>query len=970
MLFDDLIQDIVCHAVSRKIPNDEITNRFDDEELSHATGVPDRIIGTILSALTKTFVDVLQNMGAWRFARQDEKIALSTKTVATLQRILHYVYDFDCSQASGQNLTDVLTVAAKFLTDTLLSSSQNLIIDALLHILTSDAANLCLAVYTSNKQHYVTQVVGKIQFLTAVINIAVMFDAPLSFLERRLFSTIPVLIRLYVLGPQYQKSVLSLLSALTRSAGRSQQEPPSLFGHVGRDMAKDFLLGPGNFNAPLETPDLEIEMWQFFSTVVSNRQQWFATILLTGDTPKNVLRTTNQNCSTPRRERPLLEVALATLGESESITTESALARLQFIAAAQNNWTWVTSKINKNSKFLMRTSDYVADLKHEPTKLDMDQSISAANHFQSAALIAEIFAVFLQNMREMGDTSFAKSLIPKLTFLRDHGTSVPEYRTSQHKQMKQNFERSFPKCSLSSFQRTGKQAPFGRSYFYDVDFADEMLAYHKTWKPTNGQGLAEEMARANCNLSLVDAQISLLTRWKLLAIELSRSIPNERYLQKQMISVVQQCLVQSNLSNLPKKTSEIVVSTRLDLAMIVLQRLVSARADPSSIKSLLPATWDMIRASDQNFEIPFLGANAVYYRSLLRILLLALQPYTYLARAEQETLVANGLPHIATDARMKEPDSAPILLEIIAEVVAKGFRSLSTQLHEDPDHVLTSDFALLIAIFRSILRIRDVRTLATQIALCLSDSNANRYATALFSWSDRLTAFDNDPILGELSISFLQEMSNVPPMAEFLTTEGVLSQLNTANLMNHFRRAGGTGVFDNPRSLHTIWSRGILPLCLNILTAVGEAFAPEVTAFLNNFPGQLERSVSALDSKAVPSASNPMAGYIAVNVASEIHTLALLSLILDRYRTSGTAAAANVIPELRWDRVAVREELESWLHSRRTALRERIVPTTETEVELSRTKSVSGKMDGCENALEDRVVAELSGALLCLGNGV
>jgi len=969
LLLDDLIQDIVCHAVSRKVPNNESTNRFDDEELNLVTGVPDRIMGTILSAFTKVFVDVLQSVGLWKFARQDEKTVLSTRTVATLQRILHYVYDFDSSQESSQKLMDVLTSAAKFLTSTLLSSStKNLTVDVLLRTLASDATTLCLSVYAPNKQHYITQSVNIIQFLTALIDIAVMSDTSLSFLERQLFSTVPVLIHLYVLGPLHQNSVLSLLSALVRSAERSQHEPPSLFGHLGPETAQDFLMGSGNFNEPLETSNLEIEIWQFLSTIVSSRQQWFSTILLTGDTPKNALRTTDRNAFTERHGRALLDVALDTLGEADSMSTESSLARLRFVAAAQNNWSWVTSKINKHSRFLMRTADYLADLKHERSNLNMDQSVIVAKHFQSAAFIAEIFAVFLQNMRQIGDTSFVKSLTPKLTFLREHGTSVPEYRTSLHIQLKQNFKRSFPECTLSSFHRVRNQAPFGRSYFYDVDFAGEMLAYHKSWKPTNGQGLAEEMARANCNLSLVDAQISLLTGWKLLAIELSRSIPNEKSVQKHMTSVVQQCLLQSDLSNLPQRISGIVTTTRLDLALIVLQRLVSARADSPSIKSLLPAAWDIIRASDQNFEVAFIGTNAEYYRALLRILLFTLQPYTYLAQPEQEPVVENGSPYTALDDRMREPEAAPIILEIIAKVVAKGFRCLSTQLHEDPDHVLTSDFALLTAIFRSILRIRDVRTLASQIALCLSDSNASRYATALFSWSDRLTAPDNDPILGELSISFLQEMSNVPPMAEFLATEGVLSQLNTANLMNNFRRAGGIGVFDSLRSLHTIWSRGILPLCLNTLTAVGQAFAPEVTAFLNNFPNQLERSVSALDSKALPSASDPLAGCIAVNLASEIHTLALISLILDRYRASGTAAAVDVIPELQWDRATVREELESWLHSRRSALRERIVPTTETEMELSRSRAVSGKDNGSETALEERVVADLKGALRCLAN--
>jgi len=53
---------------------------------------------------------------------------------------------------------------------------------------------------------------------------------------------------------------------------------------------------------------------------------------------------------------------------------------------------------------------------------------------------------------------------------------------------------------------------------------------------------------------------------------------------------------------------------------------------------------------------------------------------------------------------------------------------------------------------------------------------------------------------------------------------------------------------------------------------------------------------------------------------------------------------------------------------RRNALREQIVPTNEKETAWARLKAASTG-SGAENRLEEKVVAELGGVLMCLGGG-
>lgn len=183
--------------------------------------------------------------------------------------------------------------------------------------------------------------------------------------------------------------------------------------------------------------------------------------------------------------------------------------------------------------------------------------------------------------------------------------------------------------------------------------------------------------------------------------------------------------------------------------------------------------------------------------------------------------------------------------------------------------------------------------------------------------------------------------------------------------MAYFQRPGGAGPFEDPPRMHKIWTRGILPLVLNVLIAVGAPFAAEAATFINNFAPQLELASNALDSKGAPTQRDPYAGCITYNAACEAHTLSLIAALLDRFREHDDAD----VPELLWDRAAVKEDVETWVHGTRAFLRERIAPTNEKEVALGRTKPLGGNDNTCgvQSRLEEVVLKELKGALYVLG---
>ena len=433
--------------------------------------------------------------------------------------------------------------------------------------------------------------------------------------------------------------------------------------------------------------------------------------------------------------------------------------------------------------------------------------------------------------------------------------------------------------------------------------------------------------------------------------------------QNIMARLVSFCLAANAENTLPETIFIRLSQSRADLAFAMLQRLAEIGAATPELKKVLPVSWDAIRNHGSNFQLAITGDDATYYRTLLKVLCLALRAHNL---SEQKIhpptfeVTTNTSGSTTAAAGKQEATQTQIVLEVLRAVVANGFRTLTQMLHDDPAQPIAADFALVIAILRACLNFPSIERHASQLCLQFTDNQMSRYASTLLSWSDRLAVSTNhDPVYGELSVHFLLELSNVPTLAEMLASEGLLTHISGTNLIKYFRRAKGIGPFDSPRRMYNIWSRGILPLFLNILDAVGGPIVSEIAATLNEFPDQLSRASNTFDTKSKPTIQEPTAGYITLSMVSEAQSLASLTLILDTFREAGPSAGVDPteIPQFKWDRNQVKEDLKSWMQ-RRGALRARIVPINEKEEELMRQPAKSTS-SSAENRLEEKVVEEL-----------
>ncbi|KAL1655439.1 hypothetical protein SLS61_001903 [Didymella pomorum] len=983
-LYDSLVTDAVDRSVARKSPSKALS-RFNASNVAES-GTSDKIMSTTLFTYGRTLASIYESSLSWKYTRPDHRPEINIAICDVFTKILKLAHGVDDAPHLSAKLTRPIAPIAEYLTQLYLTKTEdNLPTNPILASLVFGAGSDASTLLTSSAALWLQQTESTLFLASTLVRVALLQNKPWTHLEQQLYKATPLLARLYAASDRWKSPVVRLLETLVRGAvritesqesnGLVEQEPPSLLGHLGSRTAKNFLSVVSELDEPLRIVDIQTDVWNLLSAVVTCQQRWFSMYLLTGKTPKESLRTEPESAPVSGH-KALLTWAIQSISDMVLPTSRTSrfswplyTAKLEFVTSAQNNWSWATGDLRKHTNLIQKLLEFLSwmtrQLKNPQSNAEVLER-SYQNRF--ASLACEVLAMYLHSARQVGDITPLKDVVPALAYLEDNALVLPAYNESLHNNLKQNLEQQFSGVTLANLKRTALYPEsFGRSFFYDLELAEQLLNFDNRWAgPRGATGFVKDLEKANFNLGLVESQVQLLQSWKLLVLELGNFAGKDERLIQLIVGVVRRSLKANAENELPEALFGQLSVLRTDLSFGLLKKLVEAKIHTPEARQLLAPVWNAMRASTPDFDNVFSSDAVHYYRSQLRVLYLALQPHLV------EGMEQNGDTEfrssfrgtMPTSHKALETSSSTLLLEILADTVAKGFRSLANQLHADPTTVTPSDFALLTAILQRIIAVPEMSKWQSQAALLFANNGTVRYATSLFSWSDRLTVSHNgvaDPVYGELALLFLLSLSAIPAMAETMAVEGVLSQLNTANLMNYYRRPNGMGPYDTPARLHSIWTKGILPLCLNLLLSVGAPIASEISSFLNQFPEQLNRASSAINSS--PSMRTG-ATKITLSVASETHSLALLSAIIEDVRKQGPKLGiqANEITLLEWDRDNVKEDVDSWL-SRKSALRERIVAVDEREVEML------GKKKGEVNELENRVLGELEAAGICLGLG-
>ncbi|KAI1099166.1 nucleoporin subcomplex protein binding to Pom34-domain-containing protein [Jackrogersella minutella] len=950
-LFSSLIDSAMSSSVRRKTSLK--TNPRQKQSHDIWLGVSDKIVTQISLSIVRAAMDVLESSSTWRFTSDLDRMILVRDVVPIMDKVIFYTFSMDDISAKTF-LMSALEPSAKYVVDSFLApSAGSLRIQPLLVTLVAATQPFGSTIYAKKTEAFRAQTEAVLGLARSLTRIANYFDQPSTTVENQLFKVTPFVARVCACHDAFKGPAIELLEALVISAGKSTGEPPSLLGYLGSQTSRSFLQLLSTLDRPFNQAQEVNTIWRFFSTVVRNRQQWMANCLLTGKTPRDAKNGNNK--PTEASSSSVLASALDRLASISKIEESEALAILDFITSAQNFWPWTIFALQKNTNFLTELRNFVRDLKSSSVT-SKTNVLKACNEARIAAYIAEIFAMQLFHLRQIGQAStFADELTRDLDYYLRDGVTVSGYNRGLHVNFARNFSNQYTGCTLDNFKRTLLEPrSLGVGFYYALGFADKMLGFDAGWIGPRNNGFRSEMEKANANLSLVDAQVSLYHAWEFLLLELSTCLPSNDTLKKHSLQVARKCLEANEETQSHDQVFERLAESRVNLALMLVQRVVDSAPSPGDILQLLTALW----ATVSSVQEPYAPENISLYRTLLKLLYVTL-------RAQVQSLNAASDKH---GNGLSAATVSQTVLSILDIVVAKGFRTLVSLVHDSQPSISPSDVALINAILQACLCLPGMDQNQTQILNILATHDAVQVAVSLYSWADKL-ADQGDPIYGELSLLFLLELSTLPLVAEQLACDGLLNQITSASLATYLRRANVKPFADSIglQRCYSIWAKGIVPLLLNILTALGTTIAPEVAYVLNQFPNLMQSSVDRFEP---PDDSRRRdrndRDYITLLSVSEIHSLALMTRVLGALRANN----ARDIPAVEWDSAGLTESVEFWI-DRRKLLRERLVTLGPREAEWrSMPPSDRSRTKGLESKLEEKVIEQLELVRIVLGEGL
>ncbi|KIW93056.1 uncharacterized protein Z519_06906 [Cladophialophora bantiana CBS 173.52] len=929
-----------------------------------------RVQSPMLLAATEIMFQVFQDISDWSFQDPAQQVRVSTTITESFCNILRYAFDLGMSIVSPSNVTMSFARAARYLVASFRSSDPE-------YAVPSPIPRLIFITSTLDRSGLADEAFFD-RYVSAVLSLALLLvrygqlqNLPLSMLGKNIFDVVPCLVRMLQAPSSVRTPCLRLLRSILAYVERYQTS--SLLGHLGSSSCVDFVNLVRHLDQKSEFPEERAELWKLLTLLVKDCQQWLAMVILTGSAPGNSKGTKSGEMPTKCVHGiTFLQSAMKEVEDISTLPRNVSKAMLEFILEAQQNWSWVTKDLSSSPEFFSTIVLFVTSF--DPKR---HNEIDLAQQNLIAACVTDIATTHLHHAKVERDFNAVKTFSPLLNWLTSNAVEVSSYNSSLHANLRRNFAAKYNGLIVSDIQRAGlTEREYGSNFFYDVEYADELLAKDSYWQGARGapstQSFSAEFRRANMNLSAVDSELVLLSSLQRFCVDHCRFFVQDREIQKSMAKIIRNSLRANSRVYPSEVLFETLFQTRADLVTVLLHEMVAFGVKGSDFAGLLEPAWDAVRFRNGSYEQAILNNDLMYWRSIVSILLMTMKFHIHKKR--KPTMA----PGNSTAVVPLDPENIRFL-EIATKIVAEGFKSAVLALQDQKEKKLKTnddcennligprDILLLLTLIQTILRLPSLPQFSVELSDRLSSSGIISACLLLYSWSHIIGGSERDiqPRYAEYCVHLLASISSLPSVAEELAVEGVLNRLLSSKTSESLQSVpGGASHADarlNCSFLYRLWAKALLPLCLNLLYAVGGAIAPEISAFLNRFPNQLIRASTSL---MLTPQTNYVGPYVlTLDMTKEATTLALISRILSSFRNAGASAAvdpATVLPLKGYDehRKAIAEDLRDVLAMKEDARRKITVPSEEREISWQNAKG--------GNLLDAKIVRELRMALAAL----
>ena len=955
-----LYRDLITAALRR--PADPLVRQWRSKPGLKSMRDTGKTFETVLSSMTENLLEIFESMSEWKSVSFTQEPEIISTLCECFGQILKYGYGVG---GPSSELTSCFNSAASSILSRLLPETTE---DAkngpiLSHLV--DAMELTETFTPGSAIFSCHQAL--LNLSRVLVTVAESEKASSSGLEACLLDLAPVLIRKLARANVTDRSESSRLLAVLMSSGH-KEKPASLLGRLGSSSCIDVV----NILAAAQALPIRLassQAWRLLNCLISGDQQWLSLVILTGAIPNKEGKTTSGEQNVYRGKQ-ILDTALDCLADTRTraaTDTEVVTSVVKFMITAQQNWSWTLASLRARQDVFANLVQYVCQTP------DIGHSSMDAHRRLLVALITDLSSVHLQYAKSVRDLGLMKIFMPLLNWLTTNAIEVGSFNSSLHINLAKNFKSKFG-LDLNDFRNHNYTSQADIEY-YDMQTATLVLNDRTGWRTqenrssSTDQSYFAEVGRANDNLRLVEAELTLLHSFQKLCIEHASFFVQDATIQKTMAHIAQRCLMANAKKYPAERLFDSLLQTRGDMALSLVQRLVEKRVHGTDYRELLKPAWDCTVFVNPSYEQAIENDDLHYLRTCLMIVVLTMQ---FHLGAGWKPLAGSNAS--AADLLKHTSGVMPQMLEIATVIIGQGLATIVSTLQEqkqaemqqeaqdDQLDIGLKDLGIILNLLETILRMPRLPDFAAQLSERLIGTGTVQSASKLYMWAHLLAGADtdNEPIHADIAIRLLVSLSSLSAVAEEMAIDGLLSSILTARVTQVLQKMpDGTSNLDQRphcRMLYTIWAEGILPLTLNLLHAVGAPMAAEISSFLNAFPEQLVRAGSAF---------RPREGdFITLSSAKESATLSLLSFMLDDYRNAGASAAvdpASIVPLTGFDehKKALSADLQQHVDLDRGPLRSKIVPTSEKELAWH----AGGKL-----VLTEKVLAEMKMALACLGS--
>ena len=852
-----------------------------DEVLVPNSAVSAKTKADTIKNLIRHLLNVYQSYRFWQFNDIYQQFELGVLLTQLFMKVLHNVYVVDPQTPPGEKPSGALAEAASDIADEFLG----------LHTLESGATANLVRVLTSyiNKELYsigneafdpcyVALVSSSYEFATLLILMRGYQNLPSSALEQLIFQSASTFVDIYCASRRLRRPVLGLLHALI-SVPWNGDNFPFLLSYLGEEHSRAFFRAiSADLRNPLDNFELTSDIYCFLSALMTSKQDGLSILFLTGDiASKNKIlssecsksKTSSETTVNTKEDKVLIKASQQ--GKSEKAGTGSGVSSLTLlkkkvvglekmadyaacslldaIANAFNMWHY-SHYLRDDEELINALIKIFKDL--DISKLTYDTSMSnrellaLSYKYRMISRIVEIFALHL--FTNESDKSPVYKLLneggSKLFALMKLYFSVDDTALSLIGEVESKFFELGTGYKLSDF----RLAPFvNKRTRHDIPFFDLPLMGKLL---TNTVGDDTVMAELRLQLEKVSS-ITLCQEYqtataKVWGALLTSFIKASKYeLDVGYIELVSHFL-QANIdvANSGQKFCDIC-QERIELCFYFLNsfRQTSKKIPQGKLIELLTKLLTLLKSESVQFLRSIAtSTQAQIYRPILRSSLVVLD------------LVSNKKEFV-------ELCSAP-LLEFFQWTFSKGVHAILSdiltslsQSSSIPGKPLVinnldekiRDLLLLYSIFEHVNRLNPPDAFKTAIASSLDEAGTIKVLLNLYSTSPYASR-DDEPLLGQLTLSFISELCTVKQVSERLITGGLFAVLLESKVSVALQN-GGVRPETDPR-LQSMWSRGLLLIVMLLLSEFKTKILPECCLFISYFTKQIQTTVySWSDSK-------------------------------------------------------------------------------------------------------------------------